>query len=88
MYYRASRSLTTLDGEKHVSVDDSDLMYSRVSVTLMEDPDIQNAIFKSASAENLPKVNPALQVCTGVFIAILILFLIFLYQHDRHNSIT
>ncbi|KAL4218820.1 DENN domain-containing protein [Mactra antiquata] len=58
---RSSRSLPTLDGEKQVSVDDSDLMYSRVSMTLMEDPDIQNAIFKSASAENLPKVNPALK---------------------------
>ncbi|XP_052219683.1 DENN domain-containing protein 1B-like isoform X9 [Dreissena polymorpha] len=46
-----------VDGDKCVSPspDDNDVMvYNRVSCTLMADPDIQNAIYKSASAEHLP----------------------------------
>ena len=46
-----------------VSADDSDVLkYSRVSCNLMNDPEIQHAMFKSASAENLPKADPHLKV--------------------------
>ncbi|XP_060604948.1 DENN domain-containing protein 1B-like isoform X2 [Ruditapes philippinarum] len=57
---RAHRHMTHID-DKRVSSDDSDLIYTRMSMNLMGDPDIQNAMFKSASAENLPKTNPKLQ---------------------------
>ena len=45
-----------------MSADDSDVLnYSRVSCNLINDPEIQ-AMFKSASAENLPKGDPHLKV--------------------------
>lgn len=55
-HYRRSHFVSHVDGDKHVSADDNDVMvYTRVSCNLMADPDIQNALYKSASAENLPK---------------------------------
>lgn len=48
--------------ELRVSADDSDVLrYSRVSCNLISDPDIQLAIYKSASAENLPGPDPHLK---------------------------
>ncbi|XP_052789027.1 DENN domain-containing protein 1B-like isoform X10 [Mya arenaria] len=47
--------------QRQASADDNDVMvYNRVSCNLMGDPDIQN-MFKSASAENLPKKDIYLQ---------------------------
>ncbi|KAL3871310.1 hypothetical protein ACJMK2_039317, partial [Sinanodonta woodiana] len=37
--------------------DDTNLMYNRVSMSLLNDPDIQQAMFKSASVENLPHTH-------------------------------
>ena len=62
MFFRLTRYVTSPD-ELRLSADDSDiLLYNRVSCNLVNDPDIQSAIFKSASAENLPKSDPLLQV--------------------------
>ena len=62
IFFRLTRYVTSPD-ELRLSADDSDiLLYNRVSCNLVNDPDIQSAIFKSASAENLPKADPHLQV--------------------------
>ena len=64
MFSRLSRYLTSPE-DLRVSADDNDvLMYSRVSCNLMSDPDIQLAMYKSASAENLPNADPSLSVCS------------------------
>jgi len=57
-----SRS-TLIETERQISADDNDVMvYNRVSCNLMADPDIQNALNRSASAENLPKKQLFLKV--------------------------
>ena len=61
-FFRRAHFVSHAEGNRHVSPDDNDVMiYNRVSCNLMGDPDIQNALYKSASAENLPK-NKSLPV--------------------------